>query len=102
LFYLALSVVFLAIMAPTDLVLRDVDGNSPDVNNTESYNGTSAEANSTQTFGDWRRNATPLAFVTEGWSEGFMLGSLIIMACITISNMRKGVFLHKLILLEVC
>jgi hypothetical protein len=89
-------------MAPTDLVIRDVDGASPDVNNTESYNGTSPEANSTQVFGDWRRNATPLAFVTEGWSEGFMLGSLIIMACITISNMRKGVFLHKLILLEVC
>jgi hypothetical protein len=29
-----------------------------------------------------------------------MVGSLIIMSCITIANMRKGVLLHKLILLE--
>lgn len=38
----------------------------------------------------------------ESWAEGYMVGSLIIMACITIANMRKGVLLHKLILLEVC
>jgi hypothetical protein len=31
-----------------------------------------------------------------------MIGSLIIMSCITLANMRKGVLLHKLILLEVC
>ena len=30
-----------------------------------------------------------------------MLGALLIMAIITISHMRKGVLLHKLILLEV-
>jgi hypothetical protein len=30
-----------------------------------------------------------------------MVGALLIMACITISNMRAGIFLHKLILLEV-
>lgn len=83
-------------MAPSILVIRNVD------NNTQIDNGTSIEANSTQAFGDWRRNATPLAYITEGWSEGFMLGSLIIMSCITIANMRKGVLLHKLILLEVC
>ena len=29
-----------------------------------------------------------------------MVGALIIMACITIANMRRGVLLHKLILLE--
>lgn len=31
-----------------------------------------------------------------------MVGSLIIMACIAISNMKRHVLLHKLILLEVC
>lgn len=31
-----------------------------------------------------------------------MVGSLIIMACVTFANMKKHVLLHKLILLEVC
>ena len=31
-----------------------------------------------------------------------MVGALLIMAGITVSNMRRGVLLHKLILLEVC
>ncbi len=75
-------------MAPTPLVSRAVD--VPENQNTTA-----------KVFGDWRRNAGPEGFVTEGWSEGFMLGALIIMACITVANMRKGVFLHKLILLEV-
>ena len=57
--------------------------------------------NETSRFGDWRAAADPSGFVTEGWGEGFALGSLMIMACITVANMRKGVFLHKLILLEV-
>lgn len=43
----------------------------------------------------------PQALVLEGWAEGFMVGSLIIMSCITLANMRRGVLLHKLILLEV-
>ena len=30
-----------------------------------------------------------------------MIGALIIMLGITLSNMRRGVFLHKLILIEV-
>ena len=96
------GIFLLLTMALTILAIRNVDASSPVANSTQSFNGTNLEANSTQEFGDWRRNATPLAFVTEGWSEGFMLGSLIIMACITIANMRKGVFLHKLVLLEVC
>jgi hypothetical protein len=41
------------------------------------------------------------ALVLEGWAEGFMVGALIIMSCITLANMRRGVLLHKLILLEV-
>lgn len=31
-----------------------------------------------------------------------MIGALVVMMGITIANMRKGVLLHKLILLEVC
>ncbi|KAF1814579.1 hypothetical protein P152DRAFT_279732 [Eremomyces bilateralis CBS 781.70] len=42
----------------------------------------------------------PHGLVLEGWAQGYMVGSLIVMICITIANMRKGVLLHKLILLE--
>lgn len=52
--------------------------------------------------GHWRDAATPEGYILESWSEGFMVGALIIMACITVANMRKGVILHKLILFEVC
>ena len=51
--------------------------------------------------GHWRDHATPEGYILESWSEGFMVGALMIMACITVANMRKGVLLHKLILLEV-
>jgi hypothetical protein len=37
----------------------------------------------------------------EAWSQGMMVGALVIMSMITIANMRAGVLLHKLILLEV-
>lgn len=53
------------------------------------------------TFGNWRGEKNPEAYVVESWGEGFMFGALLIMSCITISNMRRGVLLHKLILLEV-
>jgi uncharacterized YccA/Bax inhibitor family protein len=43
----------------------------------------------------------PNALILDAWSEGYMVGALIIMSCITIANMRRGVLLHKLILLEV-
>jgi uncharacterized YccA/Bax inhibitor family protein len=43
----------------------------------------------------------PNGLVLEAWAEGFMVGALIIMSCITLANMRRGVLLHKLILLEV-
>ncbi|KFA69582.1 hypothetical protein S40285_08737 [Stachybotrys chlorohalonatus IBT 40285] len=42
----------------------------------------------------------PEQITLEAWSQGFMVGSLIIMAGITLSNMRSGVLLHKLILIE--
>ena len=52
--------------------------------------------------GNWRDNLPIEAFIVESWSQGFMVGALLIMAGITVSNMRRGVLLHKLILLEVC
>lgn len=55
-----------------------------------------------QSSGSWRKDATARAFILEAWGEGCMVGALIIMACVTAANMRKGVMLHKLILLEVC
>lgn len=33
--------------------------------------------------------------VLEAWSMGYLIGSLIIMAFITLANMRRGVLLHK-------
>ena len=38
--------------------------------------------------------------VLEAWAQGYLVGSLVILAAVTISNMRRGVLLHKLILLE--
>jgi hypothetical protein len=58
--------------------------------------------NVNNSFGDWREVDEVEAYVVEGWGEGFMLGALLIMAVITVANMRKRVLLHKLILLEVC
>jgi hypothetical protein len=51
--------------------------------------------------GSWRKDIGPNALILEAWGEGCMLGALMIMICLTIANMRKGVLLHKLILLEV-
>ena len=43
----------------------------------------------------------PGALILEAWSQGLMTGSVVIMAAVTYANMRPGVLLHKLILLEV-
>ncbi|KAF2016470.1 hypothetical protein BU24DRAFT_433450 [Aaosphaeria arxii CBS 175.79] len=40
----------------------------------------------------------PDALILEAWSQGYLVGSLIIMSVITMANMRRGVLLHKLIL----
>lgn len=50
--------------------------------------------------GSWRAFATDEDLVLESWSQGCLVGSLLIMGCITVANMRRGVLLHKLILLE--
>ena len=52
--------------------------------------------------GHWRDRSDTNGFILEAWSQGFMVGALTIMTCITVAAMRKGVLLHKLILLEVC
>ncbi|OIW31291.1 hypothetical protein CONLIGDRAFT_543206, partial [Coniochaeta ligniaria NRRL 30616] len=36
----------------------------------------------------------------EAWAQGFMVGALVIMAAITIANMRRHIILHKLVLIE--
>lgn len=43
----------------------------------------------------------PDGLILEAWAQGFMVGALIIMSCITAANMRAGVLLHKIILVEV-
>jgi hypothetical protein len=52
--------------------------------------------------GEITKPVDPAGLVLEAWAQGYMVGSLIIMSCITLANMRRGVLLHKLILLEVC
>ncbi|KAF2484802.1 hypothetical protein BDY17DRAFT_323629 [Neohortaea acidophila] len=55
----------------------------------------------------------PEGLTIEAWAEGYresivedveltltVVGSLIVMACVTVANMRRGVLLHKLILIE--
>lgn len=39
--------------------------------------------------------------IVESWGQGFMIGALVVMACITVAAMKKNVLLHKMILLEV-
>lgn len=52
-------------------------------------------------FGSWRDVDNTEAYILEGWGEGFMFGALLIMVIITVANMKRGVLLHKVILLEV-
>jgi hypothetical protein len=37
----------------------------------------------------------------EAWAQGYNVGSLIILILIVVCNYRSGIWLHKLILLEV-
>ncbi|KAL2005585.1 hypothetical protein VTN00DRAFT_10078 [Thermoascus crustaceus] len=46
------------------------------------------------------RPTNPDGLVIEAWGQGLMVGSLVVMAAITIANMRKHILLHKLILAE--
>ncbi|ORY15470.1 hypothetical protein BCR34DRAFT_622885 [Clohesyomyces aquaticus] len=55
-------------------------------------------SSTTNDSGHVDRPTNPDGLVLEAWAQGYMVGSLIIMACITLANMRKGNLLHKLIL----
>jgi hypothetical protein len=50
---------------------------------------------------DVQKPSDPEGAIIEAWAQGYMVGSLIIMACVAFANMRRGVLLHKLILIEV-
>jgi hypothetical protein len=43
---------------------------------------------------------TAAGLILEAWAQGFMVAALVIMAAITIANMRRGILLHKLIFIE--
>ncbi|KAI5365426.1 hypothetical protein Slin14017_G053160 [Septoria linicola] len=49
---------------------------------------------------DVEKPTDPLGLILESWAQGFMVGSLIIMACVAFSNMRRRILLHKLIVIE--
>lgn len=53
------------------------------------------------TYHDRAKPTGPRQLTLEAWSQGFMMGALVIMCGITLANMRRRVLLHKLILVEV-
>ncbi|KAJ6051945.1 hypothetical protein N7499_011333 [Penicillium canescens] len=49
---------------------------------------------------DSSRPTDPNGLVLEAWGQGLMVGSLVVMAAVTVANMKKNVLLHKLIFVE--
>jgi tetrahydromethanopterin S-methyltransferase subunit B len=49
-----------------------------------------------------RENLSKEGGFLEAWAQGYNVGSLIILILIVFCNYRSSVWLHKLILLEVC
>ncbi|KAF2101252.1 hypothetical protein NA57DRAFT_72694 [Rhizodiscina lignyota] len=43
----------------------------------------------------------PDALALEAWSQDFLVGALVILACVTFANTRRGILLHKFILIEI-
>jgi hypothetical protein len=62
--------------------------------------GVPAPANTDVDSWNWRKSAKDEDLILESWSQGFVVGGLLLMGCITLANMRRGVLLHKLILAE--
>lgn len=85
-------------MAPISLV---VDGLVARRSTTAKWQELSKRGTGAATFGNWRDVNHVEAYIVEAWGQGFMFGALLIMSLITVANMKKGVLLHKLILLEV-
>jgi hypothetical protein len=42
-----------------------------------------------------QKPTAPEELILEAWAQGYLVGSLVIMAFITLANMRRGVLLHK-------
>lgn len=49
-----------------------------------------------------RESMTTEGGFLEAWAQGYNVGALIILILIVFCNYRSGMWLHKLILLEVC
>jgi hypothetical protein len=49
---------------------------------------------------DSSRPTDPNGLVLEAWGQGLLVGALVVMAAVTLANMKKHVLLHKLILAE--
>jgi hypothetical protein len=56
----------------------------------------------TRTSPPTRASLTKEGGFLEAWAQGYNVGSLIILILIVFCNYRSGIWLHKLILLEVC
>lgn len=56
---------------------------------------------SSEVHHQWDKPQGSVNLALEAWSEGLVIGALIVMTGITTANMRQGVLLHKLILTEV-
>jgi tetrahydromethanopterin S-methyltransferase subunit B len=55
----------------------------------------------TRTSPPTRESMTTEGGFLEAWAQGYNVGSLIILILIVFCNYRSGIWLHKLILLEV-
>lgn len=59
------------------------------------------EPATTRTSPPTRESLTIEGGFLEAWAQGYNVGSLVILILIVICNYRSGIWLHKLILLEV-
>jgi tetrahydromethanopterin S-methyltransferase subunit B len=59
------------------------------------------ETATTRTSPPTRESMTTEGGFLEAWAQGYNVGSLIILILIVFCNYRSGIWLHKLILLEV-
>lgn len=50
--------------------------------------------------GSWKHDLPTDGYVLESWSQGFLVGALVMMMSVTVANMTKAL-LHRLILVEV-
>ena len=50
--------------------------------------------------GSWKHSLPTDGYVLEAWSQGFLVGALVMMMSVTVANMSKAL-LHRLILIEV-